>query len=134
MLELSSSPPPAPPASASTVALSGTARQPPYSAQGDCRRDYDRDGHGDGFARCGTSCCRSSSGIPCYYKADPGLCDRFLGDGGGGAGGNGAGGDGEIGAETPRRREGDDGGGPDPMAHALARRSRSSRAAGQLVS
>ena len=36
---------------------------PPYSAESDCRRGYDRHGRGDGFARCGTSaesfsCCR----------------------------------------------------------------------------
>ena len=65
--------PPTPP-----IAVSST--HPAYSAQGDCRRDYDRDGRGDGFARCGSSCCRSSAGIACYYKADMGLCDRFLRD------------------------------------------------------
>ena len=55
-------------------------RRPPYSAASDCRRSYDRAGSGDGFARCGGSCCRSHAGIACYYLTDHGLCDRFLGN------------------------------------------------------
>ena len=117
---------PSPPAAASAVVRS---IQPPYSAQGDCRRDYDRNGRGDGFARCGSSCCRSSAGILCYYKADPGLCDRFLLDGAAneraardGANGDVAGGDstgGKGGKGDSERDEPDDGGGggPDPFAH-----------------
>ena len=92
-----------------------TTRHPPYSAQGDCRRNYDRKGEGDGFARCGDSCCRSHAGITCYYKADQGSCDRFLQDGGAGGGGGGGKADED---DDSSNNDGGGGGGADPFAGA----------------
>jgi hypothetical protein len=122
--------PPAPPAVSSVSASisGGPGRLPPYSAQADCRRDYDRDGRGDGFARCGSSCCRSHAGISCYYLADSGHCDRFLNDGGGGQGGGGGAGreDADDGTEADNQAAGAAGargagdGGPDPLEAAVA--------------
>ena len=116
-------------AATATAEAAGPSRLPPYSTEGDCRRDYDRQGRGDGFARCGSSCCRSHAGIACYYKADAGLCDRFLAaadaggtNGGGTAVGGGPGVDTDAGRadRSDRRIAGgvtpDDGGGPDPQA------------------
>ena len=80
--DLSSSPPPPSPISAAVQPKGG---HPPYSTDGDCKRPYDRSGHGDAFVRCGRSCCRSHAGESCYYLADSGLCDRFLGAAGGDA-------------------------------------------------
>ena len=106
--------PPSPPFhSAATPVV--TTRHPPYSAQGDCRRNYDRKGEGDGFARCGGSCCRSHAGITCYYKADQGLCDRFLQDGGAGGGGGGGKADED---DDSSNNDGGGGGGADPFAGA----------------
>ena len=79
------------PAAAGAVAAATLApgHKPPYSVSADCRRQYDRSDRGDGFARCGSSCCRSHAGIACYYQvSDPGLCDRFLAGEEGGEGGN----------------------------------------------
>ena len=122
--------PPAPPI-ASTASASSSVAHPPYSAQGDCRREYDRDGRGDGFARCGSSCCRSSAGIACYYKADMGLCDRFIRDGGGGGGGGGGGDkvDEDDDVNGARGAGNDAPQDVDPMAHQLSKDDQASHGA-----